>query len=106
MVSVAFNYQDGRIKTIDAPVGQSLMEAAVRQGIDGIDADCGGALSCATCHVWIAAPWAGKLPERRKQEIDMLEFAVDVRDASRLCCQIILSPTLDRLEVGIPPSQK
>jgi ferredoxin, 2Fe-2S len=106
MISVVFKYEDGRARTIDVPDGQSLMEAAVRQGVDGIDADCGGALSCATCHVWIEEPWAARLPQRRKQECDMLEFAVSVRDTSRLCCQIIASPSLDGLEVGVPPSQK
>ena len=82
------------------------MEAAVRQGVDGIDADCGGALSCATCHVRVGEPWASQLPERTKQEQDMLEFALDVQETSRLCCQIIATPSLEGIEVSVPSSQK
>ena len=106
MVSVTFRYEGGQSRTIDVPDGQSLMEAAVRQGVDGIDADCGGALSCATCHVWVDPDWSARLSPRGKQEDDMLAFAVAVRDASRLSCQIIVTPALDGLVVGVPPSQK
>ncbi|MDE2363423.1 MAG: 2Fe-2S iron-sulfur cluster binding domain-containing protein [Hyphomicrobiales bacterium] len=106
MVSVTFTYEGGRSRTIDVVEGQNLMEAAVRQGVEGIDADCGGALSCATCHVWVDPEWSARLSPRKKQEDDMLGFAVDVREASRLSCQIVVTPALDGLVVGVPPSQK
>ena len=106
MVEVVFRYQGGVTKRIDIPVGQSVMEAAVRQGIDGIDADCGGALSCATCHVWVDPVWADRLPARSRQEDDMLGFAVGLEQRSRLSCQIVVDPSLDGLTVEVPPTQK
>lgn len=106
MVGITFRYSDGRERRVDVPAGQSIMEAAVRTGVEGIDADCGGALSCATCHVWVDEPWASMLPVRSQQENDMLEFAIGVRDTSRLSCQIVAHPALDGLTVEVPPTQK
>lgn len=75
-------------------------------GVDGIDADCGGQLSCATCHVKIDPQWQGKLPEACIDELEMLEFAVDLGEGSRLSCQIIVSDEMDGLTVHVPESQK
>ncbi|MFO1109102.1 MAG: 2Fe-2S iron-sulfur cluster-binding protein [Bradyrhizobium sp.] len=106
MVLVTFKYGSGAARSIDVPVGQSVMEAAVRLGIDGIDADCGGALSCATCHVWVDPGWLSLLTDRSRQETSLLEFAIGVQENSRLCCQILAGPQLEGLIVEVPPAQK
>lgn len=105
MVAVTFEYDDGRHIQADLPEGMSLMEGALRQGIDGIDAECGGALSCATCHVHFSRDWFEKLPPPSPEETDMLEFAVEPTDTSRLSCQIMVKAELDGLPVRIPKSQ-
>lgn len=95
---------DGR--TIDADTGGSLMRAAVSAGVDGIAADCGGTLSCATCHVHVREPWRSRLPAPADDELSMLEFTASPRDpSSRLSCQVVLTDTLDGLEVDLPPTQ-
>jgi ferredoxin, 2Fe-2S len=94
------------IGTFDAEVGQSLMEAAVLAGIDEIAADCGGVLTCATCHVHIAEPWASKLPAPSADEASMLEMTAAQRQpSSRLSCQIELTAELDGLEIEWPDRQ-
>lgn len=83
----------------------SVMEGAVRAGIDGIDADCGGQLSCATCHVYLGEAWIGLVPEPTEDEEALLEFAADRQSNSRLCCQILVKPDLEGLEIRIPTHQ-
>lgn len=92
--------------TVQVETGQSLMTAAINAGIDAIAADCGGTLTCATCHVMVDAPWTEKLPPASPDELDMLDFAASpVQPTSRLSCQIRLTPELDGLVVHLPASQ-
>ena len=81
------------------------MEAAVQNMIPGIDADCGGACACATCHVFVGADHLSKLKDKDDMEDSMLDFAEGVQDNSRLCCQILMNDTLDGIEVTTPESQ-
>jgi 2Fe-2S ferredoxin len=87
------------------PAGWSLMEGAVKNLVPGIDADCGGACACATCHVYVDPAWLDKLPPKQEMEETMLDFAQDVRPNSRLSCQITVTPALDGLVVRTPKSQ-
>lgn len=106
MATVTFISADGGEKALDITDGYSVMEAAVRGGIDGIDADCGGEVSCATCHVHVAADWLERLAPPGDDEQDMLGYAVDTDERSRLSCQIFVTPELDGLVVHIPPTQR
>jgi 2Fe-2S ferredoxin len=86
--------------------GESLMQAAVAAGVDGIAADCGGLLTCATCHVVVPEPWRSALPPVAAEENTMLGFSDTTRcEGSRLSCQIVLSPALDGMMVELPKSQ-
>jgi len=106
MIHIQFIAADQSVQDIQAPLGQSLMKAAVDAGVRGIEADCGGSLSCATCHVMIDAPWADCLPPPVADERDMLDFAASpLVPGSRLSCQIALTPDLDGLQVRLPASQ-
>ena len=92
--------------TLKGKPGQSLMQAAVDANIPGIEADCGGLLTCGTCHVFVREPWASQLPAPDADEQSMLDFtATPRRPESRLSCQIQLGPELDQLTVDLPPSQ-
>lgn len=106
MVAVTFKYADGGSKTIDVAPGSSLMAGAVGSEVQGIDADCGGALACATCHVYVAKEWASKLSPPTEQEIGMLEFVVNPQQESRLSCQIKVDASLDGLTVDVPGTQR
>ena len=105
MAKITFSQQDGSEKTVDAENGMTVMEAAIKNMVPGIDADCGGACACATCHVYVDEDWLAKLPEREEMEEDMLDFAFDVRDNSRLSCQIKVSDELDGFSVTVPEKQ-
>ena len=97
---------DGQRESIRAKPGQSLMRAATNAGIERIAADCGGCLTCATCHVMVDAPWIDQLTPPVQDERDMLDFAASpVTASSRLSCQIVLTPELDGLQVHLPASQ-
>lgn len=105
MPSITFILKDGTAKTVDAPLGLSIMEIAQKHDIDPIEGACGGSLACATCHVYVHPDWAAKtLPEGEKspEEEDMLDLAFDIRKTSRLCCQIMMSDDLDGLTVAVP----
>lgn len=92
--------------TLEAKDGQSLMQAAVSANVQGIEADCGGLLTCATCHVYVREPFASQLPAPSEDELGMLEFTAAARRAnSRLSCQITLTPGLDGLTVDLPEKQ-
>lgn len=105
-IHIRFLHADQTEDTLTASTGQSLMKAAVDANIRGIEADCGGVLTCATCHVMIDSPWAGKLPPPVADETDMLDFAASpVEPGSRLSCQIRLTPELDGLVVRLPAAQ-
>jgi len=88
MPKVIFIDHEGNSREIEAKAGTTIMEAAVQNLVPGIDADCGGACACATCHVYVDEAWFGKLKARDDMEESMLDFAEDVRDTSRLSCQI------------------
>jgi 2Fe-2S ferredoxin len=104
-MKITFVDSKGGEQVIDVAPGVSLMEAALKNGVSGIEADCGGACSCATCHVFIAPEWMDKIPPKEDMEDAMLEFALDLRDESRLSCQILLTENLDGLVVDLPASQ-
>jgi ferredoxin, 2Fe-2S len=106
VVAVTFKYADGNSTTIDIEPGSTVMQGAVRNGLQGIDADCGGALACATCHVSVAEEWGSKLIPPTEQELGMLEFAVRPEKGSRLSCQIEVDASLDGLIVYVPASQR
>src|SRR5262249_45840340 len=105
MPKVIFVQPDGSRQTIDIPTGLSVMEGAVKNNVKGIDADCGGACACATCHVHVDPAWMDKLVPREDIEMSMLDFAIDPNDQSRLSCQIKVSEALDGLVVHVPKSQ-
>jgi 2Fe-2S ferredoxin len=104
-VKVRFISADGEESALDIAIGLSAMEGAVRAGIDGIDADCGGQLSCATCHVYVDEAWLALLPPRTEDEIDLLEFVANPDGRSRLSCQIVINSNLDGMVLHIPESQ-
>ncbi|PKP78891.1 MAG: 2Fe-2S ferredoxin [Alphaproteobacteria bacterium HGW-Alphaproteobacteria-3] len=105
MAKVTYIENNGTEHTIDVPNGTTLMEAAVKQGIPGIDGDCGGACACATCMVYVPEEWAAKLPEVETMEETMLDFCERREDNSRLSCQLVASDALDGIKVQMPESQ-
>lgn len=105
MPTIVFIEPDGQQKSVTSVTGQSLMQAAVQNGVRGIEADCGGSCTCATCHAYIDPQWAERLPAIRALEQDMLEFALDTNEHSRLTCQIQVTDELDGLVVRIPDAQ-
>lgn len=92
-------------RTVEAPSGSTVMEAAIRNGVPGIDAECGGACACATCHVYVDDAWVAVVGEPGPMEEDMLDFASDVKPSSRLSCQIKITDALDGLVVRTPEHQ-
>ncbi len=105
MVQIIFKQPSGDMQTIDIPEGLSLMEGAIKHNISGIEADCGGGCSCATCHVYINISDQDKTGTASAAEEDMLDFAFDVRPESRLSCQVRVTPAMDNLVVQIPDKQ-
>jgi len=102
MISLTFILADGYQETVQAAPGTSVMKAAVAAGIQGIPGDCGGNLSCGTCHAYIDAEWRRQLPEQRPEELAMLDCVLDVTAESRLTCQITLTADLDGLVLRVP----
>jgi 2Fe-2S ferredoxin len=105
MAKITYVEHDGAKHVIDVKTGQSVMEGAVKNNIPGIDADCGGACACATCHVYVDAAWTGKTGTKSAMEESMLDFAEGVEPNSRLSCQIKVTDELDGLIVRMPESQ-
>ncbi|MGI9423336.1 MAG: 2Fe-2S iron-sulfur cluster-binding protein [Hyphomicrobiaceae bacterium] len=105
MPKITYIQPDGEQATVDAAVGVTVMEAAKLNLVPGIEAECGGACACATCHVYVADEWIEKTGKPSEMEEDMLDFAFDVRDTSRLSCQIKVSDELDGLIVTVPEKQ-
>ena len=105
MPKITYIENSGNSQTIEVANGLSVMEGAVQNDIPGIDADCGGGMACATCHVYIKEDWWDKLPNKEDGEEDMLDMAHEPNKFSRLSCQIIVSDELDGLEVSIPSKQ-
>ena len=102
MVSVTYVQADGTGQTVELAPGNSVMEGAVANGVAGIEADCGGACACGTCHVKIADEWLSRVEPADTIEEDMLEIATNVDARSRLSCQISVTEALDGLIVHIP----
>ena len=105
MAKIIYNTHDNKIHTVEVQNGLTVMEGAVQNDIPGIDADCGGGMACATCHVYVKEDWWDKLPNKEDGEEDMLDMAYEPNKFSRLSCQIIVSDELDGLEVSIPSKQ-
>ncbi|MBI1210296.1 MAG: 2Fe-2S iron-sulfur cluster binding domain-containing protein [Alphaproteobacteria bacterium] len=105
MTKITYIEHDGTEHAVDVPDGLSVMEGAVRYTIPGIDGDCGGACACATCHVYVDDAWKDRVTPMNELERDMLDFAFDVNDNSRLSCQIKVSPALEGLIVRTPARQ-
>lgn len=105
MPKIIYIDHEGTSREVEAKKGTSIMEAAVQNMIPGIDADCGGACACATCHVYVDADWVGKLKDKDDMEESMLDFAEGVQENSRLCCQILMNDELDGIIVTTPESQ-
>src|SRR5437762_6130681 len=105
MAKLTFIQKDGTRQEVEGQNGMTVMEAAVKHAVPGIDADCGGACACATCHVYVDPEWTAKTGEQSGMEQSMLDFANDVQDNSRLSCQIKVSDALDGLVVRLPKSQ-
>lgn len=98
---------DGSLRAIDAMAGQSVMQAAVRAGVAGVDAECGGACACATCHVYVDERFLGRLEPAGPMEEEMLGFvAAERQAASRLACQLVVTPALDGLVLRVPERQR
>jgi 2Fe-2S ferredoxin len=96
---------DGTPFDLEAENGSTVMENAIRNGVPGIEAECGGACACATCHVYVDEAWTAEVGEPEPMEEDMLDFAYDVRPNSRLSCQIKVRDELDGLVVRVPERQ-
>ena len=105
MPRIIYIEHGGAAHAVEAKAGLSVMEAAVKHGVPGIDADCGGACACATCHVYLDAGWLAKVGARTAMEASMLDFAEGADDNSRLACQIRIVDDLDGLVVRLPQSQ-
>jgi 2Fe-2S ferredoxin len=105
MAKITYIEHDGTEHVIDVKPGLTVMEGAVKNNIPGIDADCGGACACATCHVYVDEAWRAKTGEKSAMEESMLDFAENVEENSRLSCQIKVSDELDGLKVTMPESQ-
>ena len=106
MASITYIEHDGTEHVVDVKPGLSVMEGAIRNNVPGIDADCGGACACATCHVYVDEAWVERLPAKDSMEEDMLDFAWNPNPAtSRLTCQIKVTPEIDGLVVHIPEKQ-
>ena len=105
MTKITYKDYQGNSKTINVENGLSIMEGAIQNEISGIDADCGGAMACATCHVYVKEEWFNKIPKAEDAEVDMIDMAYEPKKNSRLSCQIIVSDELEGLEVTTPEKQ-
>jgi len=105
MTKITYIDYQGNSKTIDIENGLTVMEGAVQNNIPGIDADCGGSMACATCHVYVEEKWLDKIPKPEDGEVDMIDMAFEPKKNSRLSCQIIIADELDGLIVKTPEKQ-
>lgn len=105
MPKITFIDFEGTERSIEGAIGDTVMEAAVRNDVPGIDADCGGACACATCHVYVDAGWTELVGEPEELEAEMLDVAEEVKDNSRLSCQIKITEAMDGLVINTPESQ-
>ena len=105
MPKITYIENNGKSHTIEIANGLSVMEGAVQNNIPGIDADCGGSMACATCHVYVKEEWFNKLPKKEDGEEDMLDMAFEPKKNSRLSCQLMVSDQLDGLVINLPEKQ-
>ena len=105
MAKITYIEHSGKSHTIEVQNGLTVMEGAVQNNIPGIDADCGGSMACATCHVYVKEEWFNKLPKKEDGEEDMLDMAFEPKKNSRLSCQLMVSDQLDGLVVNLPEKQ-
>ena len=105
MAKIIYKDNKGNSKTIDVENGLTVMEGAIQNDIPGIDADCGGSMACATCHVYVEEKWLDKLSKPEEAEVDMIDMAFEPKKNSRLSCQLIVSDELDGLKITTPTKQ-
>ena len=105
MAKITYIEHNGKSHTVEVSSGLSVMEGAIQNNIPGIDADCGGGMACATCHVYVKENWFNKLDPKNEGEDDMIDQAFEPKSSSRLSCQIQVSDNLDGLEVHLPEKQ-
>ena len=105
MPKIIYKDNQGNSKTIEVENGLSVMEGAIQNEVPGIDADCGGSMACATCHVYVEEKWLNKLPKAEDAEVDMIDMANEPKKNSRLSCQLIVSDELEGLTVTTPNKQ-
>ena len=105
MPKITYIENNGKSHTIEVANGLSVMEGAVQNNIPGIDADCGGSMACATCHVYVKEEWFNKLPKKEDGEDDMLDMAFEPKKNSRLSCQLMVTDQLEGLIVNLPEKQ-
>ncbi len=105
MAKITYIEHNGKSHTVDVSNGLTVMEGAVQNDIPGIDADCGGSMACATCHVYVKDDWFNKLSPKNEGEDDMLDQAFEPTSSSRLSCQIQISDDLEGLKVHLPEKQ-
>ena len=105
MAKITYIENNGTSHTVEVAEGLTVMEGAVQNNIPGIDADCGGGMACATCHVYVKDEWFDKINKKSEGEDDMIDQAYEPKKSSRLSCQIQVSPELDGLEVHLPEKQ-
>ena len=105
MAKITYITHDNQKHEGEVQNGLTVMEGAVQNDIPGIDADCGGGMACATCHVYVKEDWFNKIPKKEDGEEDMLDMAFEPKTNSRLSCQIVVSDEIDGLEVNIPSKQ-
>ena len=105
MPKITYIDDEGNSKTIEVENGLSVMEGAIQNNIPGIDADCGGSMACATCHVYVEEKWLNRLPKAEDAEVDMIDMAFEPKKNSRLSCQLIVSDELNGLTVTTPSKQ-
>ena len=105
MPKITYIDHTGASNTIEVENGLSVMEGAIQKNIPGIDADCGGSMACATCHVYVEEKWLNKIPKAEEAEVDMIDMAFEPKKNSRLSCQLIVTDELDGLTVTTPAKQ-
>ena len=105
MAKIKYIDFQGNSKTIEVENGLTVMEGAIQNDVPGIDADCGGSMACATCHVYVEEKWLDKVLKAEEAEIDMIDMALEPKKNSRLSCQLIVSNELDGLTVTTPEKQ-
>ena len=105
MPKITYIDYQGNSKTINVDNGLTVMEGAIQNDIPGIDADCGGSMACATCHVYVKDEWLNKIPKAEDGEVDMIDMAFEPKKNSRLSCQIAVTDDLDGLVVTTPAKQ-